>query len=149
MICKGLLELEAELAVMKMENAAMRRYIKALEYCSDDAEVFHRLRDEGVELKELKKEAGIVSIKRVAFEEFAKELAPEAVDGVKSMVVKTAASGLVLFRNNNFDSSGFGCSSVVAIGPTCTYKTVEDCEGAHLHDLPSQRQYPELYCEVK
>lgn len=90
-----------------------------------------------------------MSIKRVAFKEMLKELEPEVVIGVKSMAEKTAATGLVLFRNMDMSSSNFGCSSIVAIGPTCTYKTVEDCEGTYLNDMPSQRQYPELYCEVK
>lgn len=43
----------------KVQITAMKKYIKALEYCSDEAEVYHRLRDEGVELEDLKKEAGL------------------------------------------------------------------------------------------
>ena len=38
---------------------AMKKYIEVLEYCSDDAEVYHELLDKGVEMKELKKEAGL------------------------------------------------------------------------------------------
>lgn len=90
-----------------------------------------------------------MSIKKVAFDELLKEVDPATVSSVRAMAKKTAATGLVLFRNMDFNSSNFGCQSLVAIGPTCTYKVIEECEGKHLNDLPSQRQYPDMWCPVQ
>jgi hypothetical protein len=55
---------------------------------------------------------------------------------------KPDAIGVVLFENQTMDSSSRGAMTAMVIGPTNTYKSAEDCEGKHLNDLPSQRQYP-------
>jgi hypothetical protein len=55
----------------------------------------------------------------------------------------------VLFENQDFCSSRFGARTVVCVGPGCTYRTPEECEGKWLHDLPSQRQYAAAWCEVE
>jgi len=55
---------------------------------------------------------------------------------------KTDATGLVLFENLQMDSSSYGRMTAMLIGPTNTYKSVEDCEGKFLGELPSHRQYP-------
>ena len=52
---------------------------------------------------------------------------------------------VVFFRNEMLDSSQRGLLSAMVVGPTCTYKTVQECEGNHLNDLPSQRQYAFAY----
>lgn len=52
------------------------------------------------------------------------------------------AIGVVLWVVLQMDSSRFGDSMVLIIGPSNTYKTVADCEGKWLGDLPSERRYP-------
>jgi hypothetical protein len=59
-----------------------------------------------------------------------------------------AISHLVLFRNEQLDSSEVGRMTLCLVGPGCTYKSIAELEGKHLNDLPSQRQYPLFYCEV-
>jgi hypothetical protein len=56
------------------------------------------------------------------------------------------ATAVVLFRNQNFDSSRFGAQSVIVVGPSNTFKSPEDCKGKWLFDLPSQRQQPVAWC---
>jgi hypothetical protein len=56
---------------------------------------------------------------------------------------------LVYFENTVLDSSHLGESSVLAIGPRHTYQSLTDVEGKWLNDLPSQRQYPQFWCDVK
>ena len=55
---------------------------------------------------------------------------------------------LVFFENQMLDSSSRGQSTVLAIGPSCTYKTIAEVAGKWLNDLPSQRQYPQFWCEA-
>lgn len=55
---------------------------------------------------------------------------------------KLDAIGLVLFENRQMDSSNYGRTTCMLIGPTNTYKSAEDCEGKYLNDAPSQRQHP-------
>ena len=59
------------------------------------------------------------------------------------------ATHAVLFVNLDFNSSKFGAWTVMVIGPNQTYKELADVEGSHLHDLPSQRQYPVAYVALK
>lgn len=62
---------------------------------------------------------------------------------------KSDAVGLVLFENKMLDSSSRGTMTAMLIGPTNTYKSVEECEGKYLNELPSQRQYPVAWVERK
>ena len=55
---------------------------------------------------------------------------------------------VALFENVNFDSSHFAERKALAVGPSCTYKTVEEIRGRWLNDLPSQRLYPTGICFV-
>ena len=59
------------------------------------------------------------------------------------------ATHAVLFVNQDFSSPEFGRWTVMAIGPNQTYKTTADVEGSWLNDLPSQRQYPIAYTDLK
>ena len=58
------------------------------------------------------------------------------------------ATGAALFINSDFSSSQFGRWTILAIGPDQTYKRIEDLAGSHLHDLPSQWQYPVAYAPI-
>jgi hypothetical protein len=56
------------------------------------------------------------------------------------------AVGVVYFENRQFDSSEFGAGSVIFVGADNTFKSVEDCEGKWINDLPSRRKYPQFWC---
>jgi len=71
---------------------------------------------------------------------------PSVRENIEASIAKNKATHLVLFENQDFCSSQFGAKSVVCVGPECTYKTPQDCEGKWLHDLPSQRQYATTFC---
>lgn len=58
------------------------------------------------------------------------------------------ATHVVLFVNHDFNSSQFGAWTCMVIGPGQTFATLEEVDGKHLHDLPSQRQYPAGYIEL-
>jgi hypothetical protein len=55
----------------------------------------------------------------------------------------------VVFLNMDFNSSQFGAWTVLPVGPDQTVKTLEECSRIWLNDLPSQRQYPVAYVEIK
>lgn len=59
------------------------------------------------------------------------------------------ADYLVVFENQQFDSSSFGLQTCVLVGPAYTYKTLAQVESSWLNDLPSQRQYPTYYMTCK
>lgn len=54
-------------------------------------------------------------------------------------------AGFVVFENRQMDASSYGKRTAMIVGENCTYKTVEECEGKWLNDLPSQRQYATAY----
>ena len=77
-------------------------------------------------------------------------LMDESVQGrVVTLARNPGTTQLVFFENQVLDSSHLGESSIVAIGPSCTYKTLTEVEGKWLHDLPSQRQHPMFWCDAK
>jgi hypothetical protein len=61
---------------------------------------------------------------------------------IRSAALHCNATHVVCFENQQLDSFACGARTSVMVGPTCTYQSVEQCEGKWLHDLPSQRQYP-------
>ena len=69
----------------------------------------------------------------------------KSIPKVREWVKEPGVVGVVLFRNMAFDSSSFGASSCIVVGEGRTYKTIEECEGKWLKDLPSQRQYAESF----
>lgn len=69
-------------------------------------------------------------------------------DLIEKNIKKYQATHLVLFENQQMDSSAFGARTVMCVGKNNTYKTVEECEGKWLKDLPSQRQYAVSFCKT-
>jgi hypothetical protein len=55
------------------------------------------------------------------------------------------AEAVVCFENLAFDSSNFGARSALVVGPSNTFKSIGECDGKWINDLPSQRQYPVSY----
>lgn len=85
-------------------------------------------------------------IKKVSKQEFLEEAQPTKFEALeRALSLYPDALGIVLFRNMMMDSSSLGESSCVIVGPSNTFKSVEDCEGKWLKDLPSQRQYPQVW----
>jgi hypothetical protein len=69
------------------------------------------------------------------------------IENIVALQKDKGTTHLVLFQNVDFTSSDFGSSTIVAIGPNRTYKTLAEVFGKWLNDLPSQRQYPIAYWE--
>ncbi len=74
---------------------------------------------------------------------------PSVRDRVLALARNPGTTHLVFFENQMLGSSACGKSTVLAIGPSCTYKTLADVQGKWLYDLPSQRQYPQYCCNAK
>lgn len=66
---------------------------------------------------------------------------------VCDLYARSDTAAVVLFRNEAMDSSECGRMTVLGVGEGFTCKTVEEVEGMWLNDLPSQRQYPVVYCK--
>ena len=75
------------------------------------------------------------------------ELAPD--NGVAQQLIRPGVNYLVRFENMNFCSSAFGDYSIMAVGPDCSYRDLDDVEGRHINDLPSQRQHVVGYYTIK
>ena len=56
---------------------------------------------------------------------------------------------IVVYENLDFWSSRFGERSALKVGPGCTVESLEKALSIYLGDLPSERQYPVAYYEVK
>ncbi len=72
--------------------------------------------------------------------------ATQFIRAVEAMWADPEVTALVKFENHDFWSSQLGASTVMRIGPHCSFHAPEELEGRHLNDLPSQRQYATVYC---
>jgi len=86
-------------------------------------------------------------MKKISFEELLALFDESVHRQLREVFSLPITTGMVVFENQQMDSSRFGERTAVIVGPECTYKTVQECEGRHLHDLPSQRQYATYYTE--
>lgn len=60
-----------------------------------------------------------------------------------NLLAQPGYDGFVICQNQQLDSRARGHITAVSFGPACTLKSIETIpEGWHLHDLPSQREYP-------
>lgn len=83
-----------------------------------------------------------MALKRLTLQEFLEMFDPSVHDGLKELLVRYQdAVAVVVFYNKNMWSSQLGMRTGIVVGPSNTFKSVEACEGKHIHDLPSQRQY--------
>ena len=90
-----------------------------------------------------------MTIKQIPFRDLCARFAPDTRVKLEAIAAREGVEALVLFQNQQFDSSACGDISALAIGPSCTYQTVAELEGNHLGDLPSQRKYPVAYATVE
>jgi DNA polymerase III epsilon subunit-like protein len=80
-------------------------------------------------------------MKEITFDELLEEFDESVHEAICRSIGKNDATHIVVAENVQLDSSLLGARTAMAVGPTCTDKTVEECEGRWLNDLPSQRQY--------
>lgn len=85
-------------------------------------------------------------MKRVTYTHILAKTDPENHAALDALWSSSDTDALVLFVNENMDSSQFGATSILAIGSSRTYKTIAEVDGKYINDLPSQRQYPYEYC---
>jgi hypothetical protein len=76
------------------------------------------------------------------------KLSDDTVVKLKDSIKRTGATKVVLFENLDFSSSNFGLRTVLCVGPSCTYKTVEELHDHHLGDVPSRFQWPTMWATV-
>lgn len=86
-------------------------------------------------------------MKKLSWQEFVGQFDLSTHKQLEEQRRKPGVVALVCAENHMFESSCFGRRSALIVGPDCTYKSVESCEGKWLYDLPSQRQYFQNYTE--
>ena len=87
-------------------------------------------------------------MKEITMKELLEMFDPSVQPRIIGVVARSQATHVVVAENQQMDSSQFGLRTAMVVGPTCTYKTPEECEGKWLHDLPSQRQYFVAFAKV-
>ena len=85
-------------------------------------------------------------MKQITKAELMEKMDKSVHPAIEARALDNKATHLVLFENQDMCSSQLGARTVVCVGPECTYKMPEQCEGKWLHDLPSQRQYAVAFC---
>ena len=87
-------------------------------------------------------------MQKLTMKEMMDKFDPEVHEAIREAIRNTGATELLWAENQQIDSSAFGARSCIMAGPTCTYKSHEECEGKWIKDLPSQRQYFIAWCKV-
>jgi len=87
-------------------------------------------------------------MKELSKQELLAEMDVDVHPLIEKNIKKYQATHLVLFENQDMCSSSLGARTVMCVGKNNTYKTIEECEGKWLNDLPSQRQYAVSFCKA-
>lgn len=83
-----------------------------------------------------------MTIKLITMDELLKKFDPGTRPAIQFLAKKKpTATHIALFENLQMDSSACGACTAVLVGPDNTFRTLEEIDGRHLGDLPSQRQY--------
>lgn len=69
---------------------------------------------------------------------------PEIRPALTRMLQHDDVNGIVVFRNQQMDSSAFGHVTFMIYGPHCTYNAPPE-PNTFINDLPSQREYAVAY----
>ena len=88
-----------------------------------------------------------MAVRRVDLATFLESFDPSVHERIGALLDRDGVSAVVCFENVCMDSSALGERTALIVGPSCTYKNVDACEGQWLNDLPSQRQYPQFAVE--
>ena len=84
--------------------------------------------------------------KEVTWNEMLAELDESVHEAIKDAAAINQASAIVVIENLDMWSSRHGDKSALCVGPTCTYKRVEDVK--RIGDVPSRFQYPKVWAKV-
>jgi len=87
-------------------------------------------------------------MKQVTAAEFMAKFDSEVHEAIRDSLRSLKSDAVVCFENVDMCSSRLGERTALGVGPNNTYKTVEECDGKWLNDLPSMRQYPQVWCLV-
>ncbi len=91
----------------------------------------------------------VTKLEKVTLQELLERFEAEIRMVIVERIATLGASHVVCFENLQMDSSAFGARTALMVGPTCTYKTVDEIRERRLGELPSVFQYPTCYAEVK
>lgn len=80
-----------------------------------------------------------------SLDEFLRQFDESVHEVIRQKLEPQGVAGVACFECVQLDSSHLGERTAMIYGPACTYKTIEEIEGQHLGDLPSQRKYPQNY----
>lgn len=88
-------------------------------------------------------------MQELTMDAFLEEFDPEVRPKIKEAIARyEGVTHVVMARCEDMWSSMRGHKTAMVVGPNNTYKTLEDCEGKWLGDLPSQRQHFVKYARV-
>jgi hypothetical protein len=88
-------------------------------------------------------------MKKVTMDEFLTLFDETVHETIKQRFSIQNVTGIVCFETQALEliAAGRARRTAVIVGPTCTFKSVDDCQGKWLGDLPSERLYPSVYVE--
>lgn len=81
----------------------------------------------------------------VKAEPFKPEIINAILTGIETLAKRPGVTHIVVFENINLDASQGGRKTAVVVGPSCTYKSLDDVRDKHLGSAPSDHQYPVYY----
>jgi hypothetical protein len=87
-------------------------------------------------------------MKEITFDELLAQFDPTVHPDLQRIARQPGTTHLVVFENRQMDSSACGERTACVVGPSRTLTTLEAAYQHHLHDLPSQRQYPVAHAPV-
>ena len=73
---------------------------------------------------------------------------PIVHDALTNPPASIGATHMVVFENQQLDSSHLGERTGVFVGTNCDFKNLAQVKGRWLKDLPSQRQYPVAFAVI-
>lgn len=88
-------------------------------------------------------------MKELTFSELLAEFERPTREKILEAIEKHGATHVVLAVCEDMWSSNLGKQTAMMVGPNNTYKTIEECEGQWIGDLPSQRQHFTKYAKVE
>ena len=71
------------------------------------------------------------------------------VKQIRDWLDESGTEAVVLFRNQQMDSSAYGRQSCMVVGQDHTYGLAAECEGRWIGDTPSVRQHAVYYVRAR
>lgn len=90
----------------------------------------------------------VTKLEKITMNQLLEMFAPSVHENLRRMEEREDVTHLVVFTNLDLSSSHRGEQTAMAIGPGCTYKTLDEIKDSHLGEVPSMFQYPTHYAEV-